>query len=78
MKNTNGKIMNYLYYLSTIILLISIVVYFFKGKEIIIDNALFLMLTFIVWVVLLNIKMYRDNRSRIERSKSFFKPHDEM
>lgn len=76
MGKADGKIINCLYYLATIILLIYMGVCFFKGKEIIIDNALFLVLTFIIWMVLLNIKMYRDNRSRIERRKSFFKTHD--
>lgn len=76
MGKANIKIINILYYLATIILLISMGVCFFKGKEIINDNALFIVLTFIVWMVLLNIKMYRDNKSRIERRKSFFKTHD--
>ena len=76
MGKANIKIINILYYLATIILLIAMGMCFFKGKEIIIDNALFIVLTFIVWMVLLNIKMYRDNKSRIERRKSFFKTHD--
>jgi len=39
MGKANSKVISILYYLATIILLISMGVCFFKGKEIINDNA---------------------------------------
>ncbi len=76
MNKMRSKIIDYFYYLATIIILIFAVMFFFKGKDVIIENALFLISAFVVWMILLNIKIYRENRGRIERRKRFFTTND--
>lgn len=69
------NILNYLHLATSLTLILFLGIYIFKGEGIVVENARLLALIFAIWIITLNIRVYKWNKDVINRKKKRIEKH---